>query len=296
WGDGDYEEYYPISGSTSGGQGTLYGAMISPTLGAVLLNVNYTLNDNAINPQFDSYLASVGWTQHHGLKALERSDQATFALECGPNKYEWEHNLLEGNRAGPVYGWHSPIDNFKVLSGTELLASDLILESHSSSEYNVLHSSWISVNQIISNSLQNSEQWVSPDLEPFGTISSTIYPDIVAMTQVHEDYPFFMSTGDDPSDLWEWEISYEMLVDTSVCEGYGISVEVVSGHNSPDKGGGDIIIPPVPFFTPTALELENVSIADSNALLMYAVFGFVILSAVTLLVRKRKQAKRVKGE
>ena len=296
WGDGDYTEYYPIANSSSAGLGTLFGALISPTRGAVLAKISHTLNDNALKKDYDSYLGSVGWDKRHGLKELERSDMLALNLECGPNKYQWEQNLLKGSMDSyPNYGWHSPIENFVVLSGTEILADDLILEAHSSTEYNVIHSSWISINQIVSNSLQNSEYWTSPDLQPFDTISLTVSPDdIGAMTQVHEDYPFFMSTGAGRGDLWEWEISYEMLIDTSVCGANEIYVEVVSGHNSPDKGGGDVIIPPVPVFSPTALEMQEITTAAGNATWMYVVVGFVLLSATTLYFSRRMQTRRNK--
>lgn len=290
WGDGDYTEYEFKSESLPATRGYIYAKVISPTQAAILVRLGAGVNDNAFQEVADGYVQSVGWdvdlgaeTSAHRFKHLEKSDEITMTIECGANKYQWTQELLDSDKY--AHNWASPVKDFTVISGTVPAGGTVIIESHSSTEYNLLHSSWISVNQVISAGLTNAEEWMSPDLPPMGTISITVpYDDIEAMTQVHEDYPFFMSTGPEASDLWEWSISYEMLLDTTVCAGEPINAGVSAAHNSPSKS-----LPP-DVYIPTAIEIDEFSAGDvggANSLLTLAAGGVLLLLVLSALLLKR---------
>jgi uncharacterized repeat protein (TIGR01451 family) len=91
----------------------------------------------------------------------------------------------------------------------------------------------------------NYNDWMSPDLSPKGTISVTIPPtDVNAIYGFHEDYPFYVSTGAAPIDLYEWAIVYEMALDLTACGSEDVYFGIPSAFNAPSKDGNeDVEIP-----------------------------------------------------
>jgi hypothetical protein len=293
WGDGDYAEYVFKSESLPATRGYIYAKAISPTQAAVLVRVGWGVNDNVFQRVADGYVQSVGWDidlgaekSEHKLKDLKGSDELTIVLECGDGKYEWTQDVLEGDKED--HNWTSPVKSFTTISGTAPAGGSFVIESHSSTEYNLLHSSWISVSQIISAGLTNAEDWMSPDLLPMGTISFTNPPDdINSMTQLHEDYPFFMSTGPAAGDLWEWSLNYEMLLDTTVCLGSQAYIGVSDAHSSPTKAL------PRDVYIITAIEVDDFSAGDSGgALLTVAAGGVLFLLVMTVLILRQANTKK----
>jgi hypothetical protein len=291
WGDGDYQDYIFRQESEPNGRGFLYANRLGDTIYA-LVRVSYTANDNAFKPVKDSYLASVGWSPGHALGALRGSDHLAIFLECDGDRWEWKQDLLYD--ADPTAGldWRSDVhgpDGAPVTSSTGAdIPVGLIIASHSSLEYNLRNSSWILITQ--TNASANPDDWMSLDLEPLGTISMTDVPtNINTLTGEHEDYPFFRSTGADPGDLYEWEISYEMALDVSHCEG-GVLMGADSAHNSPAKDGDEDI------GIPTAITLTAISASSGRSIAPAMVIGVALL-VVTALVsvmfaRSAKSSRR----
>jgi hypothetical protein len=166
----------------------------------------------AIITNADGYTQSVGWNAGHRLSDLIRTDAIEMFMECD----------TMGDDGAAVSS----------STGSDIPVSGIILTSHSSLEYNLENSSWI-----INQASPNPYAWTSLDVNGDNTISIVDDPDdITSITGMHEDYPFFLSTGASPTDLYEWAISYEMALDVSHCTPSEAVIGVASIHNSPEKG------------------------------------------------------------
>ena len=301
WGDGDYLDYNFKSQTETDDRGFLYVNQAGPGQLYVLVRVGWMGNDNAFSlnkPNQDPYLASVGWQNPHDLGRLIGSDHLELWLECGTGepapRWTWIQDLLYDADLGPGYDWRSDFtgpDGAPVTSptGDDIPPSGIVITSYSSLEYNMKNSSWIFSQQAIYPN--NPVQWMSPDLDPLGTISTTSpMTDVNAITGIHEDYPFFVSTGSSPSDLFEWEISYEMLLDVSHCGEDSIFIGVSSAHNSPPKEGPEDIV------IPTAIRLTSASAKAGGSDLTPIMLGsatFLLVSAtVVLIFLRRSRATR----
>jgi hypothetical protein len=296
WGDGDYLEYNFKSETEPAALGSLY--LKNGVSGQIraLVRVGWMANDNAfspIKPNQDAYLSSVDWQNPHDLGRLIGSDHLEMYVECGQGdsarRWAWIQDLLYDADEGPGYDWRSDSggpDGVPVNSptGDSIPPSGIIITSHSSLEYNLENSSWISNQQALYPN--NLEQWMSPDLAPLGTISvTTPMTDINALTGVYEDYPFYVSTGSDSGDLYEWEISYEMLLDVSHCSGEPLFIGVSSAHNSPPKAGSEDLV------IPTAIRLTSLSAKSGGGDLaprLVVTATLLLASATALLILLRK--------
>jgi hypothetical protein len=293
WADDDYKEYGFISESEPDGRGFLYANKVGTSTVYALVRLSYKANDNAFSND-KSYTGSVWWNPKHPLSSLIQSDHLEMFIECdtaeGPHTYEWVQDLVYDADPGLGYDWRSDVegpDGLAVSSSTggAIPASGIVITSHSSTEYNLENSSWITGQKAMSP--DSPILWTSLDLAPLGTISTTDpLTDVTAVTGVHEDYPFFRSTGGAPGDLWEWEISYEMALDVSHCEPGTVRIGASSAHNSPPKDGEEDIE------IPTAISLNSVTAAAKNdwALAAAAGFGFLMITTgVALRVNRRRQ-------
>jgi hypothetical protein len=298
WGDGDYQDYHFYSESEPDGRSFLYVNRDSPNIINVLVRISWIANDNAFspeNPNQDPYLASVNWKNPHDLGRLIGSDHLAIFMECeggdSVSRWSWTQDLLYDADEGPGYDWRSDSfgpDGAPVTSPTRnaIPSSGIIITSHSSLEYNLEHSSWISDQQ--NTHPNNPELWMSPDLAPLGTISMTTpVTDVNAMTGIHEDYPFYVRTGADPGDLYEWELSYEMLLDVSHCGGESVFIGVSSAHNSPPKDGTEDIL------IPTAIRLSELSASGNNGdqVPILVMTGILLIVSIVLFLRRPGSVK-----
>ena len=262
WGDSDYLKYN-LRSEAIGKRGYLYYTKRSDTTVDVLVRVDPYVNDNAFEPIKTSYIADIGlsegydlgWNPGHDLNTLVGSEHLEIFMRCGTGNDAWTYSWIQdyvydANQDPPNYDWRS--DQFGP-DGSPEISNDpaghpvpeegIVLESHSSLEYNLENSSWFLVNETgVSNNYNN---WQSPDLSPIGTISVTVpITDVNAVSGSHEDYPFFVQTGVEGTDLFEWAMIYEMTLDFSVCGSQPIYIGVPSAHNSPAKSGSeDVEIP-----------------------------------------------------
>jgi hypothetical protein len=299
WGDGDYQEY-TLRSESPGGRGFIYADRVSADRIYALVRVSYSVNDNAFKPVKDSYIESVGWNPPHSLSSLIGSDHLAMFMECGDDRWEWKQDLLyDFNESDPVlpdpvYDWRSDQfgpDGAAVTSstGAAIPPSGIVIESNSSTEYVLENSSWILSDQW-SNST-NYNDWMSLDLDPLGTISKTVpITDVNAITGVHEDYPFYRSTGAAPNDLFEWEVSYEMILDVSHCGSEAVYLGADSAHNSASKDGDEDVE------IPTAINLVSFSVDFSEpsrlpALLVGAGLLVVLVVLALILVRSNRRTE-----
>ncbi len=292
WADDDYKDYAFISESEPDGRGFLYANNVGPNTVYALTRVSYKANDNAFSND-KSYTGSVWWNSKHPLSSLIQSDHLAMFLECdtadGPHTFEWLQDLVYDADPGTGYDWRSDVDGpdgsaVSSSTGGVIPASGIVITSHSSTEYNLENSSWAAGQEALGPG--NPDLWTSLDLAPLGTISTTDpLTDVTAVTGVHEDYPFFRSTGAAPGDLWEWEISYEMVLDVSHCEPGTVRIGSNSAHNSPPKDGEEDIE------IPTAISLNSVTAAATNnwAIIAVAGFGFLMITTGVVLRINRRQ-------
>jgi hypothetical protein len=233
WGDDDYLEYNFVGEVDDT---FLYTKTAGEGILSVLVEVFFPINDNVLSADL-GYTGGVGWPSVHSFADLVNTEQVAMYLQCGVDRWEWEQDLLYDADAGVGFDWRSDTsgpDGSPVSSstGSTIPVSGVVLASHSSLEFNVENSSWILIDQLGT----PPNDWVSPDLGPDGIIGIVDAPlDINAVTGTHEDYPYFMSTGASPTDLWEWSISYEMLLDVGHCGEDPVYVGVEVIHNSPAK-------------------------------------------------------------
>ena len=201
---------------------------------------------------------------------LVQSDHLQIFIRCGQGAGSWTYFWVQdlaynkNETLFPPYDWRS--DQFGGDGFTEVSSDPtnhpvppggIVITSHSSLEYNLENSSHILVHETGQSPF--AENWSSPDVATRGSISLTIPPtDVNAITGIHEDYPFYLSTGASSTDLYEWPLNYEMLLDTSACGANPVFVGVLSAHSSPAKGGQEDV--PIP----TAVTLSFVKIFDSG--------------------------------
>jgi hypothetical protein len=318
WGDQDYQDY-TLWSSALGDRGFLYLNRVAPDRLNVLVRMSYAVNDNVFSPTKTSYVADIGleegfmdlgWNPGHDLQDLVSLDHLELFMRCGAGSEAWTYSWIQdlvydANNANPElpdpnYDWRS--DQFgpdSLPGGVGVVSSDpinhpvpasgIIMTSHSSLEYNLENSSWIVINE--TGQSTNYNDWMSPDLSPIGTISLTIPPtDVNAMTEVHEDYPFFVSTGAAPTDLFEWSISYEMVLDISPCveAGEATYIGVPGAHNSPSKDGNEVVE------IPTAIRLSEFRVGDyrPSAPLTFIAVGLLVMVTLAIMIRGLRQSKR----
>jgi hypothetical protein len=111
--------------------------------------------------------------------------------------------------------------------------------------------------------------------------------DVNALTGVHEDYPFFVRTGLSPTDLFEWSVNYEMVLDDTACGSEPTFIGIPSAHNSPSKDGNEDVE------IPTAVTLSFVKILDNgpNQSVILVAAGLLALATSMVLIRRRYYSK-----
>jgi hypothetical protein len=308
WGDGDYLDY-TRKGEAEAARGFLYIKSAGPDLLQVLVRVSYTVNDNVFSPTKTSYVRDIGfeegynltlgWNPGHDIIDLVQTDQLQIFIRCGAGAgswtYFWVQDLAYNNNETilPPYDWRSDQlggDGIAEVSSDPtnhpVPPGGIVITSHSSLEYNLENSSWILITQ--TNKSPNAVAWMSPDVASRGLISLTIPPtDVNAITGIHEDYPFYLSTGPSPTDLYEWPLNYEMLLDTSACGANPVYLGVLSAHSSPSKDGNEDV--PIP----TAVTLSFVKILDSgpNQSVILVAAGLLAIATSMVLIRRRYYSK-----
>jgi hypothetical protein len=221
---------YGFVSEVDGGRAVLYQAAVDSNTVHVLVRVKYTSNDNAFSPNADGYTQGVDWNRGHRLSDLIRTDAIEMFMVCGSDRWEWRQDLIHNFAGLGEFDWRSDTmgDDGAPVSGS---SNGIIVTSHSSLEYNLENSSWM-----INQASLDPYDWTSPDVNGDNTISTVDPDDISSITGLHEDYPFFASTGALLTDLYEWAINYEMTLDVSHCSSGEAVIGVASIHNSPEKG------------------------------------------------------------
>lgn len=211
---------YSVYGYSPGGRGTLYYALDGSTL-YVMMVVDETVNDNVFGKDKDAgdkaYVATAGWGKH-SFKDLVNSDHINLTLTCGTDSWTWQQDYAydaDGDKNPLETDWKS---DYLGNDGGGTPPPGIIASS--SLAWNLNNTLW---DVTLGGNRTGDKDYKSPDDVQWPPSDNDV---------TNNGWP-----GYDSTNVWEWQMVYEMSMNVPSCASNPILITVNSAHNSPSKDG-----------------------------------------------------------